>query len=135
VKTTKQGIAAEAAPQEELSTATLPARDTTTPLLEQITNLISQFDSVKECRVVEVAAKHQKEVLISQGHKPEPSISLSTRIERDGEEAFYETYGENGRVVQHRIGKTLPFDYDISDKKLSKRARDRIEQLASQQQT
>ncbi len=130
--TTAKGTATETIVQDEssLTTATLPAREKHSPLLGQITSLISQLDCVRACRVVEVAAKHQKEALIAQGHKPEPSISLTTKTERDGEEAFYESYSENGSVVQHRIGKTLPPDYDIFDKKLSKRAKDRIERLA-----
>ncbi len=135
--TTVKYTATEAATQDEssLTTAALPTRENLSPLLDQITSLISELDSVKACRVVEVSAKHQKDALIAQGHKPEPSISLATKTDRDGEEAFYESYGENGRLVQHRIGKTLPPDYDISDKKLSKKARARIEQLAGQQVT
>jgi len=137
VTTTAKGTSLDATTQDEssLTTATLPPRETLSPLLEQITSLISQLDSVRACRVVEVSAKHQKDALVAQGHRPEPNISLATKTERDGEEAFYESYTENGRAVQNRIGKTLPPDYDISDKKLSKKARDRIEQLARQQDT
>ncbi len=132
---TVKGTSTEAPAQDasSLSTATLPAREKLSPLLVEITSLISQLDSVKACRVVEVSAKHQKDALIAQGHKPEPSISLTTKSDRNGEEIFHEAYGENGRLVQRRIGKTLPPDYDLSDKKLSKRAKDRIEQLASKQ--
>ncbi len=134
---TVKGTATEATAQDEssFSTAKLPPRETLSPLLEQITILISQLNNVRACRIVEVSAKHQKDALIAQGHKPEPSVSITTKTEHDGEEAFYEAYGENGKLVQHRIGKTFPPDYDISDKKLSKRAKDRLEQLTRQYHT
>ncbi len=129
--TTVKGTVIEATAQDEssLSTTTLPTREKLSPppLLEQITSLISQFNSVNACRIVEVLAKKQRNLLLAQGHKPELPVSLSIKVDRKKRLIFYENWPGGGR----RVGETLPADYDISNKMVSRKAQARIDELAS----
>jgi hypothetical protein len=83
-------------------------------------------DSVKACRVVEVSAKKQSNSLIAQGHKSELRVSLTVKVDRKERLVFFENWAGGCRS----IGETLPADYDISNKMVSRKAQSRIDELA-----
>jgi hypothetical protein len=94
---------------------------------KQILSCIPKVDDYKQLRIVELRVDEQKEqikkLLQARGEKVPLHISLTVKQEQNGnKERFYENWTGGGKYV----GETLPEDYDLSDKKVSLRAQEKI---------